>query len=487
MNINIYRKSDYKQKNKLRLICFFEKKIYYKDVLTDEENKMVELLFKNSDFGGKYGEVEEISYFENEEHRKIILVGLGNSSDIEPREVENTLANVIRKLNPDQVEIEIYDELTKFISPIVEGIVFGRYFFEKYKTNKKENKLNEIILISSSSNYDEISIKANEAFIKAEATCFARDLVNEPANIMTPKFLAEKAIKIGGDCDIDVAVYGREYIAEKKMEAFLAVSKGAESEPKLIVMRYKGNLDMPEEITGFIGKGITYDSGGYQLKPGDRLIQMKHDMAGSASVIGAIYAIAKMKLKVNITVVVAACENLISGRSYKPGDIISSMAGKSIFIKSTDAEGRLSMADAITYAIKEEQITNLVDIASLTGVARMTFGGIASAVMGSDDNLYKHLENASISSSEKIWRLPMFKEYRKFINHDIADLANSGSKGAGAIVAGFFLKEFTEDLPWVHVDIAGSCWSDSISGIYIQGGTGYGTRLLYEFAKSLSK
>lgn len=168
---------------------FFEKKIYYKDVLTDEENKMVELIFKNSDFSAKYGEVEEISYFENEEHRKIVLVGLGNFSDIEPQEVESALANIVRKLNPDQVEIEIYDELTKFISPIVEGIVFGRYSFEKYKINKKENKLKEIILISSSSNYDEISIKVNEAFIKAEATCFARDLVNEPANIMTPSFL----------------------------------------------------------------------------------------------------------------------------------------------------------------------------------------------------------------------------------------------------------------------------------------------------------
>jgi len=268
------------------------------------------------------------------------------------------------------------------------------------------------------------------------------------------------------------------------MEAFLSVAKGSENGPRLIVMRYFGDESKKDDVLGLVGKGLTYDSGGYSIKPTSSMDTMKSDMGGASSVIGAISAIAKKKLKINVVGVIAACENMISGAAYKPGDIIGSMAGKYIEVLNTDAEGRLTLIDAVHYIIEKEKVNKVIDVATLTGAALVALGLTTTAVVSNNDEFYKKLENASFKADEKVWRLPAFEEYKKLIKSDIADLKNIGGRYAGTITAGLFIGEFVQNKPWLHLDIAGTAWSEKEAGYYSKGGTGVGVRTLYYLAKN---
>ena len=267
------------------------------------------------------------------------------------------------------------------------------------------------------------------------------------------------------------------------MKAFLSVGMGSSRKPRLIVMRYMGDNEN-SEVLGLVGKGLTYDSGGYSLKPSNSMVGMNGDMGGAAVVIGAMSAIAKNKLKKNVVAVVAACENLVSGEAYKPGDIIGSMAGKTIEVLNTDAEGRLTLIDAITYIIEKEGATKVIDLATLTGAAIVALGNYTTALMTNDEDFYDDFMRAADVTDEIFWRMPTFKHYRKQILGEKADLKNVDPNGAGTIVAGMFLKEFVQDKPWIHLDIAGTSDTKApISEYIVKGGTGTPVRTLYYLAK----
>jgi len=315
----------------------------------------------------------------------------------------------------------------------------------------------------------------------AKATQEARMLVNRPANDLTPEALAQRVLTLGEQHGFDVNIMDQSKIEQLKMHAFLSVAKGSSEQPKFIVMSYKGNPDSPKKF-GLVGKGITYDSGGYSIKPTSSMVNMKNDMGGAAAVIGALVAIADAKLKANVVGVIAACENLISGDAYKPGDIVSSMSGKTIYIGNTDAEGRLTLADALYYIVNNQKVDMVVDIATLTGSARHCLGEEMTPVVANDDVLYQLAERAFSKSNEPLWRMPLIKAYREKVKHTEADLTNSAGH-PGMITAGAFLESFIGDTPWVHIDIGATAYLGKATGVSPKGATGIGVRGLYQIAK----
>lgn len=315
-----------------------------------------------------------------------------------------------------------------------------------------------------------------EALLRYESVQYARTLVNEPSNTLTPTALAESAIAWADKHGIESEVYDQEKIKELKMDAFLSVAKGSDEVPQFIVLRYMNNPNS-KDIFGLVGKGVTYDSGGLAIKPASSMVSMHSDMGGSAAVLGAIGLLASKKAAVNAVAVVAACENMISGSSFKNGDIIGSMSGKHIEIVNTDAEGRLTLADAIYYAHAKEEVTNIVDVATLTGAAIAALGTQITAVVSDDEVAYASLEKASKQSADKIWRMPVDDELKEANHSKVADLKNATVGGAGTTTAALFLKEFAEKTPWTHLDIAGTAYGKA-NAFNPEGATGVGVELL---------
>ncbi len=425
----------------------------------------------------------------------IIFIGLGKEEELSGEKIRIALAKAVKKareLKAKNLYVQFINSeelcLGSIVKAMVEGLRFGDYKFDKYKTDKKEQTDLDICL----GGVPDDKFKDAEEYIKeanniAHATILARNLVNEPANVLYPETLADEAVDCGKQFGFEVEVFDELQIDELKMDAFLSVAEGSNKSPRLIVMRYFGDEANKSEIIGLVGKGLTYDSGGYSLKPNDGMVTMKSDMGGAAAVIGAISAIANQKLKVNVVAVVAACENMISGGAYKPGDIIGSMAGKTIEVLNTDAEGRLTLVDAVHYIIEKEKVSRVIDVATLTGAALIALGTTTTAVVTNNDEFYKELETASKKSGEQVWQLPSFEDYKKLLKSDIADLKNIGGRYAGTITAGLFIGEFVQGRPWLHLDIAGTAWTDSEKDYYSKGGTGAGVRTLYYLAKNAIK
>jgi len=350
------------------------------------------------------------------------------------------------------------------------------YAFDKYLTKKADYTEKEILVHST----EDIEAALFEGANIAKGICIARDLVNEPAETLTPAELAARTVQFGKDYGFEVEVFDKNACEEFGMSAFLAVGRASANEPKLIVMRYNGGEGTAK---GVIGKGLCYDSGGLHLKPGDGMVTMKGDMAGSAAVIGAMCSIAMNKLPKNVVTVVAACENLVDGKGYKNGDIISTMAGKSVYVASTDAEGRLTLADAITYMIHKENVDSIIELSTLTGSCANFFANVCCGVLTTDDEMFEKLVKNSDISGEKYCRIPHFEEYREFIKSDVADLHNSSTNGAGGICAGLFLDSFKEDTPFMHLDIAGVTFAKTKKDGYPTGGTGFGVKSVYNYIK----
>ncbi len=362
---------------------------------------------------------------------------------------------------------------------LAEFAELARYKFDWFKSDKFDNNFETLTFI------DEVdySSAVKEGLTLAEAQNAARYLVDEPANIMTPTKMAEMAQQYGSESGFEVDVFDEDYVREQGMHAYLAVAQGSTKIPlKLIVMRYRGaEKDAP--IYGLVGKGLSYDSGGYSLKPTNYMTDMKSDMGGAATVIGTMKAIADAKLKINVTAVVAACQNLIGPDAYLPGDIINTMNGKTVFIGNTDAEGRLTLIDAITYIIRKENVVSVFDFATLTGAALYCFGNACAAAVTNNDDIYREYAAAAEATGEKVWRMPIYREYKELIKHKDADLTNAAGH-PGTITAGMFLGEFVEDKPWVHVDIAPVAHIEKDYGYYDRGATGYGVKTCYQFMKA---
>ncbi len=440
----------------------------------------------------KTDEVHVFHYLHKNHFTKIILVGMNKPENLLPDQVRKIIASIVRqtiKLKSKQIymitatDFKLTDALMGQV--LAEAALLTIYKFEKYRSESKYEVPDALHYVQDSSNTRNLNKGILEGRILAEATNFARDLVNEPANTMTPDALADAAKSAALKHNFPIEIFNLDKLRRIKMEAFLAVARGSKHEPRLIIMRYQGNPDSKHDTIALVGKGLTYDSGGYCIKTPQGMVNMKTDMAGSAAVIGTMIAINNLKLKVNVVGIIAACENMISGEAYRAGDIVRSMSGKTIEVLNTDAEGRLTLIDAIHYAIEREHATKIIDIATLTGAAVGALGTSISAVVTNDQEWLAELDKAAETTGENIWQLPAFEGYKELIKSELADLKNIGGQWGGAITAALFIQEFVQDLPWLHIDIAGTASKDKESGYFGLGATGVGVRLLTTFLKSM--
>ena len=379
----------------------------------------------------------------------------------------------------------IGDDVSYWLSSAMKGLILADYSFDKYHADKKDTPELHLGVLTG---MDSASFKKEEQYVHlmAQAVTKARDLVNEPANIMTPSALADEAKEICKKNNIKFTVLDKDECEALGMHSFLSVARGSSEELKFIVMEYNGRAT-DEDKVALVGKGICFDSGGYNLKPGKSMAGMQGDMAGAAAVIAAMGAIASSKLGINVCGIIPACENMVSGNAAKPGDIVQSMNGKYIEVNNTDAEGRMALVDAITYAIRECGASSIIDVATLTGACEVALGDRYTGMFSNSEDLAAKIVQASIIAGENVWRLPLGDdEYADINSSSMADLSNTGSK-CGAIAAARFLCEFVEKKPWVHLDIAGTSDSDSDKEIYSKGGTGAATMLLYEVVKLMEK
>jgi leucyl aminopeptidase len=365
-----------------------------------------------------------------------------------------------------------------------EGAIMGLFEPDKYRTvDKEERSIERLVVIESGANDEAMKRGAERGRIIGDSVNFTRDLANEPGAYMTPSDLAERARGIANEFGLSVDVLDEARMEQEGMGALLSVSHGSEEEAKLIILKYtprEGSGEDDEQLLAFVGKGITFDSGGISLKPGENMELMKYDMTGGATVLGAMRAIAQLKPSISVLGVVPASENLPSGKATKPGDVVTAMSGKTIEIINTDAEGRLVLSDAICYA-KKLGAKRIIDMATLTGAVSIALGDVNTAILGTDQKLIDEVIASGRDVGEKFWQLPLDKEYTKQIKSDIADIKNVGGRKAGTITAAAFLKEFADGVSWAHLDIAGTAWGDDAKPYRSKGPTGVAVRTLLRF------
>jgi leucyl aminopeptidase len=419
--------------------------------------------------------------------KRWLLVGLGARADFDAERARVAAATAVARARELSTRALCWQLPTDggpaIAAALVEGTLLGDYRFERFKSAREEDRADaglERLIIAGEAG---IEASVAEAAIVAEAANRARDLQNRPGNDLTPTALGEYAASLAAaEPALTVEVEGRAGLQSRGMGAFAAVAQGSDQEPALITMRYHGPGASGPTL-GFVGKAVTFDSGGISLKPGAKMSEMKFDMSGGAAVIEAIAAIARLQLPVTIVAVVGATENLPSGQAIKPGDIVTAANGKTIEVNNTDAEGRLVLADCLWHA-REQGAERIVDLATLTGAVIVALGSTYAGLMSTDEELAARLRDAGERSGEILWRLPLHKEYEDLIKGTYADLDNAPeARKAGTIVGGAFLSNFVGDVAWAHLDIAGSAWD--LGRAYVgKGASGYGVRLLVELARS---
>lgn len=437
------------------------------------------------DFHGKEGELIIVYNKSNKLDKRYALLGLGNKEKICTEKLRRAYSQLVKVCHQKQLEeiilltpqTHLPEEAT--ITGIAEGLLLANYVFDKLKHIKKSKtylvKKAEFIGLSK-----EGLLIAKRCSKIIEGVYIARDLVNDNADQITPAYLAHFAKDLSRKLPhIKTTLLNKKQIEKEKMGLLLAVNRGSEQDPVVIIMSYHGN-PQSKEHTILIGKGISYDTGGLNLKPVGSMESMKADMAGAAAVIGTISVAASLSLKVNVTAVIPATENSIDSKSYKPGDVYKSASGHMIEITNPDAEGRLVLADAITYAKKKLKPTRLIDIATLTGGMDIALGSEACGLFSNNDDLANSILQAGSNTFERVWRLPLFEEYSDYLKSDIADMKNSGGRTAGPITAAMFLQEFVEKTPWAHLDIASVAYLNEKKRYHPKFATGFGVRLLVD-------
>lgn len=452
-------------------------------------------LVTEGEISGKYGEVTLVHNWGKIPAKRLLVLGLGKCSKLDLDKMRNGMAIASRKARAAGVK-----QLTVACSPtlnnrwnpadlvqaVVEGFELGVYRYQGYKQKQEQERALETVWLVMPGVTDsafEAGIERGRVF--AAATNTARDLTYEPANKLTPSILAERALEIANRHGIEAEVLDEQKLNELGMDALLSVSKASAEVPRMIVLHYRGAPES-KEILGWVGKGVTFDSGGIQVKPGRGMGDMKGDMAGAAAVLGAMEAIGALKPHCNVTAVIPTCENMINGNGYRPGDVISSFSGKTIEIQHTDAEGRLILADGLAYA-RRLGATSLVNVATLTGAVVTALGYITTGLMTNDEKWAEEVKAAARVAGEKMWELPLFEEYEEYLKSEVADLKNEGGGPAGSIQGGMFLKHFAEKTPWVHLDIAGTAESNQEKGIHPKGSTGVAVRTLAQLAMQFDR
>ena len=479
------------------ILCLFEGTDHLEGELAEIDSTLdgvISRLLKTGEIKGKLGQLTVIHTLGKLPGSRVVICGLGKEDELSLDSIRKATAEACRSLEQNNVET-IATVLfgtnqipaDKSSRAMTEGALLGTYSFRNHITKEAEHgTLSQLtIIVNNNDLVSEIASGCAKGQIIAEAAMTARDMVNEPANYMNPSDMAAIARQTGEETGLEVQILEKEEMQDLGMGALLGVARGSEQPPKFIIMKYIGGKTSDTEIA-LIGKAITFDSGGISIKPSAGMEEMKDDMSGGAAVIAAMGAIARLKPEINVLGLVPATENLPSGNALKPGDVIIQMEGKTIEIISTDAEGRLALSDAIGYA-RKQNVKRIVDVATLTGAIQIALGDVCTGAFANNQELADKVIAAGEEAGERIWQMPMFDEYKEQNKSDIADIKNTGGRLAGSITAALFLGEFVGDVPWVHLDIAGTAFTDKAKGYKTKGATGVPVRTLVNLVMSLSE
>ena len=454
---------------------------------------LVARLAKSGEIAGKSLETTLVHAPQGMKAARLLVVGAGKREQYNPITLRKVAGVALRYLKSRSAHKVVFlvregDANESAAQAITEAAIVADFETDKYKTDKKNDKFVETFTIAGYSDTEKTAGEKGIATgrIIGEAQNFARDLVNEPSNKLTPKILAQKAEAMAKEAGLAMDILDEKRIADLKMGALLSVAQGSVEPPRVIVLTYAPANPKPgAPVIGLVGKAVTFDTGGISIKPADGMEKMKYDMAGGATMIGVMKALAALKPNVKVICVVPATENMPGGKAQKPGDIQTAMSGKTIEVLNTDAEGRLILADGVHYA-KQLGATHLVDAATLTGAIVVALANVNVGVFGSDRSWTDKLLASAKATGEKMWELPMDDEYREFIKGSFADIQNIGSgKGGGSITGAWFIREFAGDTPWIHLDIAGTAWNDDAKPWIAKGPTGVSLRTLVNLVSSL--
>ena len=435
---------------------------------------------------------KRIAVVHPERPARVVVVGLGKPGDVDHERLRVAAALAAKRAGSLDARTLAWSvpgagdlDPAQAAAALVEGTVLAGYRFDRYRSSDPEDPPPSQIEALTLSSEAELGREAEAARIAAEAANRARELQDTPSNDLTPAVLAQRAEELAAGHDsLEIEVLGPEEIAERGMGGLVAVAAGTAEEPRLIVLRYAGGGD--RGTVAFVGKAVTFDTGGISIKPAGSMHEMKMDMSGGAAVLEAMAAIAELGLAIDLVAVIPATENMPSGTATKPGDVITQLNGKTVEVNNTDAEGRLILADALTYAVRDLGADRVVDLATLTGAVVVALGSTYAALISNDDGWAGDIGRAAEETGELAWRLPLHPEYKQLTKGTVADLTNSAAKRkAGTIYAASFLEEFVDDKPWAHLDIAGTAWD--VGREYVgNGATGFGVRLLVRLARDLS-
>ncbi|HKF37665.1 MAG TPA: leucyl aminopeptidase [Ktedonobacteraceae bacterium] len=448
---------------------------------------LIHTSYAGGEFNGDRGALLTLHPMDRLAAKRVIVVGLGSqekidsqvmrrASAIAARHLQQTGAHqVVFALQPEELDLE------ESVCAEVEGALFGLYTFKKYKhSGANGHGITSISLLAGAANDTALNQAIEHGAVLAEATNFARDLVNEPPGVLTPSELANRAGAMARQFGLEYEIVDRPRMQELGMGGLLAVAQGSAEPPKFIILRYRGAPQSKAKGIALVGKGITFDSGGLSLKTAEQMQYMKTDMAGAAAVVGAMYAIAALKPAINVTALVPATENMPGAAAYRPGDILRLMNGTTIEIINTDAEGRLVLADALSYAV-EEGLSPIIDVATLTGGITVALGSVMSGLFCNDQALSNEIIAAGQVAGEKFWPMPLDEEYEEDIQSDVADIKQTGGRAASSAKAAKILEHFVGDSQWAHLDIAGTDYAENKKPYQEKGATGVAVRTLAEF------
>lgn len=444
----------------------------------------IKQVYASRDFSGKPFELAILHRPPGFRAARLVLAGAGRRDKFNSAEMRKAIAAACRNLKNRGVRraaLAVDGHAPQEVKAAVEGALLGAWEPDQLKTDpKKEECRLEEALVAARGEGLQTAVEHGRIF--GEAQNFARQLINLPANRLTPSVLADQARQVAESTSLRCDVLDRARMEQLGMGALLGVARGSDEPPALIVLSYEPEENrFPEQHLALVGKGVTFDSGGISIKPADGMEKMKYDMAGGAAVIAAMQAIARLKPKVRITGLVPAAENMLGGRAQRPGDIVTTLSGKTVEVINTDAEGRLLLIDTFTYALRLG-CTHLVDAATLTGAIVVALGHVRAGAFTNNEDFYSRLEEAASSEGERIWRMPLDEDYKEYLRTPFADLPNIGGRWGGAVTAAYFMKEFTEDRPWVHLDIAGVAWLDEAKPFLAKGPTGFCVRTFINLA-----
>lgn len=455
---------------------------------------MISELIASGDIRGKEEELTLIHTFGKIAAPRVLVAGLGKSETFTIDRVRDLSASIARFVRSKRISdyatiahgagIAGLDAAA-CAQAVAEGAVLGLYRFDRHK--KPDDDAAQVrsmtIVEHDGAKLGGMEAAARRGEIVAEATNFARDLDNEPGNVLTPTEFAARTEAMATKYALGCRIFDRDQCEEMGMGAFLGVARGSAQPPKFMVLTYNGGVE--GKPLGLVGKGITFDTGGISIKQSDAMLEMKGDMSGGGAVIAAMMAIAQLKPKINVTAIVPATENMPGGNAIKPSDVLRAMNGKTIEVVNTDAEGRVILADGLSYALQLD-LSPIIDVATLTGAISIALGNVAFGVFTNNDAFAERVRAAATAAGEKCWSLPMWPEYKELNKSNIADVKNSGGRGAGSIAAAHFLREFVDDRPWVHLDIAGVDFYDAEKGVLTKGASGIPVRTLVNLALDLA-